>query len=284
MGNLSENISYIEKGREGQTHIRFNDGATIPQLGLGVWQTPAAETAGIVRHAVNAGYLLIDTAAIYKNEEGVGEGVEGHPEIYLTTKLWNDDQGYDTTLRAFDLSLHKLRRQKLDLYLIHWPKEAEGKFVETWKALVRLQEEGRVRSIGVSNFRSVDIDRIIDATGIIPAVNQIELHPGFQQHALREYHERHDIRTESWSPLGQGKALADPVIAVIARKHGKTPAQVIIRWHLDNGLIVIPKSVTSERINENISVFDFHLDSDDLKQIADLDRAEGRIGPDPAIF
>ncbi|MFW7268038.1 aldo/keto reductase [Gluconacetobacter sp. Hr-1-5] len=271
-------------GQSAQPHIRLNDGTTMPQLGLGVWRTPADKTADIVRHAADAGYLAVDTAAIYKNEEGVGDGLAGHPGIYVTTKLWNDDQGYDTTLRAFETSLHKLRREMLDLYLIHWPRAAEGKFVETWKAMVALQKDGRVKSIGVSNFPAEDLDCVIEATGVVPAVNQIELHPRFQQHALRAFHEKHGIRTESWSPLGQGQVLEDPVIAKIGRRYGKTPAQVVIRWHLDSGLIVIPKSVTPRRIDENIAVFDFALNAEDMQRIAGLDRADGRIGPDPATF
>ncbi|MBB2205452.1 aldo/keto reductase [Gluconacetobacter takamatsuzukensis] len=267
-----------------QPRIRLDDGTIMPQLGLGVWRTPAGETADIVRHAVAAGYLAVDTAAIYGNEEGVGDGLSDRPDIHVTTKLWNDDQGYDATLRACDASLRKLRRETLDLYLIHWPKPAMGRFVETWKAMVALRQDGRVKSIGVSNFRAEDLDRIIGETGVVPAVNQIELHPYFQQHALRAYNEKHGIRTESWSPLGQGQVLADPAIGEIARKHGKTPAQVIIRWHLDSGLIVIPKSATPKRIDENIAVFDFALEAEDMRRIAGLDRPDGRIGPDPAAF
>mgnify|MGYP003365107252 FL=1 len=274
----------FQPGQGTQPRIPLNDGTTMPQLGLGVWRTPADETADIVRYATDAGYLAVDTAAIYKNEEGVGDGLADRPGIYVTTKLWNDDQGYDTTVRAFETSLRKLRREVLDLYLIHWPRAAEGRFVETWKAMVALQKDGRVRSIGVSNFRAEDLDRVIAATGVVPAVNQIELHPRFQQRALRAFHEKHGIRTESWSPLGQGQVLEDPVIAEIGRKYGKTPAQVVIRWHLDSGLIVIPKSVTPKRIVENISVFDFALDAEDMRRIAGLDRADGRIGPDPATF
>ncbi|MBB2166444.1 aldo/keto reductase [Gluconacetobacter sp. 1b LMG 1731] len=273
-----------QPGKGTQPRIPLNDGTTMPQLGLGVWRTPADETADIVRYAADAGYLAVDTAAIYKNEEGVGDGLADRPGIYVTTKLWNDDQGYDATMRAFETSLRKLRREVLDLYLIHWPRAAEGRFVETWKAMVALQKDGRVRSIGVSNFRPEDLDRVIAATGVVPAVNQIELHPRFQQRALRAFHEKHGIRTESWSPLGQGQVLEDPVIAEIGRKYGKTPAQVVIRWHLDSGLIVIPKSVTPKRIVENISVFDFALDAEDMRRIAGLDRADGRIGPDPATF
>lgn len=274
----------FQPGKGTQPRIPLNDGTTMPQLGLGVWRTPADETADIVRYAADMGYLAVDTAAIYKNEEGVGDGVADRPGIYVTTKLWNDDQGYDATMRAFETSLRKLRREVLDLYLIHWPRAAEGRFVETWKAMVALQKDGRVRSIGVSNFRPEDLDRVIAATGVVPAVNQIELHPRFQQRALRAFHEKHGIRTESWSPLGQGQVLEDPVIAEIGRKYDKTPAQVVIRWHLDSGLIVIPKSVTPKRIVENISVFDFALDAEDMRRIAGLDRADGRIGPDPATF
>ncbi|MFT8643097.1 aldo/keto reductase [Gluconacetobacter sp.] len=273
-----------QPGKGTQPRIPLNDGTTMPQLGLGVWRTPADKTADIVRYAADAGYLAVDTAAIYKNEEGVGDGLADRPGIYVTTKLWNDDQGYDATMRAFETSLRKLRREVLDLYLIHWPRAAEGRFVETWKAMVALQKDGRVRSIGVSNFRAEDLDRVIAATGVVPAVNQIELHPRFQQRALRAFHEKHGIRTESWSPLGQGQVLEDPVIAEIGRKYDKTPAQVVIRWHLDSGLIVIPKSVTPKRIVENISVFDFALDAEDMQRIAGLDRADGRIGPDPATF
>lgn len=273
-----------QPGKGTQPRIPLNDGTTMPQLGLGVWQTPADETADIVRYAADMGYLAVDTAAIYKNEEGVGDGLADRPGIYVTTKLWNDDQGYDATMRAFETSLRKLRREVLDLYLIHWPRAAEGRFVETWKAMVALQKDGRVRSIGVSNFRPEDLDRVIAATGVVPAVNQIELHPRFQQRALRAFHEKHGIGTESWSPLGQGQVLEDPVIAEIGRKYDKTPAQVVIRWHLDSGLIVIPKSVTPKRIVENISVFDFALDAEDMQRIAGLDRADGRIGPDPATF
>ena len=274
----------FQPGQGTQPRIPLNDGTTMPQLGLGVWRTPADETADIVRYAADMGYLAVDTAAIYKNEEGVGDGLADRPGIYVTTKLWNDDQGYDATMRAFETSLRKLRREVLDLYLIHWPRAAEGRFVETWKAMVALQKDGRVRSIGVSNFRAEDLDRVIAATGVVPAVNQIELHPRFQQRALRAFHEKHGIRTESWSPLGQGQVLEDPVIAEIGRKYDKTPAQVVIRWHLDSGLIVIPKSVTPKRIVENISVFDFALDAEDMRRIAGLDRADGRIGPDPATF
>lgn len=269
---------------EQQLHLMLHDGKRIPQLGLGVWQTPADETADIVRHAVKAGYQSIDTAMIYRNEEGVGAGLEGHPDIYVTTKLWNDDQGYDATKRAFEASLRKLKRDVLDLYLMHWPQPKRGLYVESWKAMIDLHREGRIRSIGVSNFTADHLTRIIDETGVVPVVNQVELHPRFQQRELRAFHEKHDIRTESWSPLGQGQVLNDPIITSIAGKHGKTAAQVVIRWHLDSGLIVIPKSATPKRIDENIDVFDFRLDDEDMGKIAAMDTSGGRIGPDPATF
>lgn len=259
----------------------LSDGTTMPQLGLGVWQTPAEETAQVVRTALDAGYAAVDTAAIYANEEGVGEALAGRDDVFVTTKLWNSDQGYDSALRAFDASAAKLRRDVIDLYLIHWPSPHRGAYVESWKALVALKDQGRVRSIGVSNFMPEHLERIIGETGVTPAVNQIELHPRFQQTDLRAFHAAHGIATTSWSPLGQGRILSDPVLARIAAAHGKSVAQVIIRWHLDNGLIVIPKSVTPARIAENIDVFDFTLSADELAAIAALDSADGRIGPDP---
>ncbi|UMM08128.1 aldo/keto reductase [Gluconobacter frateurii] len=264
-----------------QPTVSLTPGIEMPQFGLGVWQTPADQTADVVRSAIDAGYRAVDTAAIYGNEDGVGTGLADHPEIFLTTKLWNTDQGYDSTLRAFDLSCEKLQRETIDLYLIHWPAPRLDRYVESWKAMIRLRDEGRIRAIGVSNFTQEHIERIIAETGVVPAVNQIELHPEFQQHALRNFHATKGIHTQSWSPLGQGRTLSSPVIAKIAQKHGKTPAQVIIRWHLQSGLIVIPKSVTPSRIAENIAVFDFALDTDDIAAIATMDRPDGRMGPDP---
>ncbi len=268
-----------------QPSITFNDGNSIPQVGLGVWRTPENIAAPTVRAAIAAGYRHVDTAAIYNNEDGVGEGIGSsgvaRGEIFLTTKLWNDAQGFDSTLRAFDESLKRLATDYVDLYLIHWPSPPRDRYLDTWKAFVRLKEEGRARSIGVSNFGKEHLDRIIGETGVTPVLNQIELHPAFQQKALRAVHDRLGIKTESWSPLGQGQLLSDPVIGAVAAKHGRTPAQVVIRWHMDNGLIVIPKSVTPSRIEENFKVFDFKLDADDLARIDSLDSAGGRIGPDP---
>lgn len=265
-----------------QPMITLNDGVTIPQFGLGVWQTPADAAAEVVKTAVDAGYLSVDTASIYGNETGVGIGLAAAPDVFLTTKLWNEDQGYDSALRAFDASLERLGRSSLDLYLIHWPSPHRKAYLESWKALVKLKADGRVKSIGVSNFDPEHLDRIIGETGVAPSVNQVELHPRFQQRALREAHAKHGIATESWSPLGQGKLLEDPVIGAIATKHGRTAAQVIIRWHLDSGLVVIPKSVTPSRIRDNIAVFDFQLDAEDMANIGGLDDASGRIGPVPA--
>ncbi|SHO63453.1 2,5-diketo-D-gluconate reductase A [Pseudoxanthobacter soli DSM 19599] len=268
-----------------QPHLTFNDGRAIPQVGLGVWQTPNDVAVTAVRTALEAGYRHVDTAAIYENETGVGEGIRaaGLPrdDLFVTTKVWNADQGFDATLKAADASLKRLGLDHVDLYLIHWPAPRKGLFVDTWRALVRLREEGRARSIGVSNFEVEHLDRIIAETGVTPAINQIELHPRFQQKALRAAHAERGIVTQSWSPLGQGTLLADPAIAAIAAKHGRTPAQVIIRWHIDSGLVVIPKSVTPSRIVENFDVFGFKLDEADLAAIAALDAQDGRIGPNP---
>ncbi|HTV78313.1 MAG TPA: aldo/keto reductase [Steroidobacteraceae bacterium] len=264
----------------------LRDGNTIPQLGLGVFQTPPDITASVVKTALASGYRHIDTAAVYVNEIGVGEGLRAselpREQVFVTTKLWNADQGFDAALKAFEHSVKRLGLDYLDLYLIHWPSPRRDLYVDSWRALVRLKEEGRVRSIGVSNFGADHLRRIIDETGVTPVLNQVELHPHFQQRALTETHKSLGIATESWSPLGQGKELKDPVIGAIAARLGKTPAQVIIRWHLERGLIVIPKSVTASRIAENLDVQGFSLSAADLEAIAGLDSPDGRIGPDPA--
>ncbi|ODR27687.1 aldo/keto reductase [Mycolicibacterium porcinum] len=267
--------------------VTLNDGNSIPQVGLGVWQTPAEETVRAVSAALQAGYRHIDTAAAYQNETETGRGLveSGVPreDVFLVTKLWNSEQGYDSTLAAFDASLDRLGVDYLDLYLIHWPVPANNAYVDTFKAFAHLHDQGRVRSIGVSNFEPEHLTVLIDSTGIVPAVNQVELHPLFPQHELREVHARLGIATEAWSPLGQGSLLSDPVITGIARRHGKTPAQVLIRWHIHLGNIVIPKSVNPERIVSNFDVFDFDLDESDMAAIATLE-TDTRLGPDPRTF
>ena len=265
-----------------QPTVVLSNGVSMPQFGLGVFQTPPETTAAVVRQAVEDGYRAVDTAAAYRNEEGVGEALEGRSDVFVTTKLWNDDQGFDKTLRAFAESATKLRRDVLDLYLIHWPRPRMNRYVDSWKAMIRLRDEGKIRAIGVSNFNRDHLERIMGETGVTPAVNQIELHPRFQQKALRAFHDEHGVRTESWSPLGRARFLSDPAIGRIAAKHGKTPAQVVIRWHLDSGLIVIPKTVRRERLKENIGALGFHLDEDDMRGIDALDAPNGRMGPDPA--
>jgi 2,5-diketo-D-gluconate reductase A len=266
-----------------QPTIGLNDGNVIPQLGFGVWQVPNEEAAKVVGTAISTGYRSIDTAAIYGNEIGVGKAIAASPvqrtQLFITTKLWNDQ--HTNARSALNESLSRLGLDHVDLYLIHWPKPRQNAYVEAWKALVKLKEEGRAKSVGVSNFTVSHLKRIIDATGVAPSVNQVELHPRFQQKELAAYHTEHGIITESWSPLGQGTLLENPTLKALAQKHGRTPAQVVIRWHLDRGYIVIPKSVTPTRIRENFDVFDFSLDADDLAKIAALDRKDGRIGPDP---
>ncbi|MEU3713272.1 aldo/keto reductase [Streptomyces catenulae] len=268
--------------------ITLNNGVTMPQLGFGVWQVPDDEAAATVGHALEAGYRSIDTAAIYGNEEGTGRALaaSGIPrdELFVTTKLWNGEQGYDSTLRAFDASLAKLGLEYVDLYLIHWPLPAKDTYIDTYRAFEKIHAEGRARAIGVSNFLPEHLERLIGETSIVPAVNQIELHPYFPQAESRAAHARHHIATEAWSPLGQGKdLLAEPVLGEIAAKHGVTPAQVVLRWHLQLGNVVIPKSVTPSRIAANIDVFGFQLDDADIEAVAGLDNGT-RLGPDPASF
>ena len=260
----------------------------IPQLGFGVWQVPDDEVDSAIATALDVGYRSIDTARLYGNEEGVGRAISAsglsRDELFVTTKVWNDDHGFDSTLAAFDASLGRLGLDVLDLFLIHWPTPARDKYVDTWKALLRLREEGRVRAVGVCNFQVPHLQRLLDETGELPAINQVELHPYLQQSALRDFHATHDILTEAWSPLASGGAvLRDETISGIARKHGVTPAQAILRWHTQVGNVVIPKSVTPSRIEENFDIFGFELDTEDLSAFARLDRGE-RTGPDPAQF
>jgi 2,5-diketo-D-gluconate reductase A len=259
----------------------------MPQLGLGVFKVPADETAETVARALQTGYRAIDTAAAYGNEEGVRDGVLAsgldRADVFLTTKLFNEDHGRDRARHAFGESLEKLGGEYVDLYLIHWPLPARDQYVETWETLCALREEGGVRSIGVSNFQIEHLERIIDATGVVPAVNQIELHPRLQQGELRRFHSEHGIATEAWAPLGRGELLDDPVIEEIASSHDHTPAQVVLRWHIQLGNVVIPKSANASRIEENFRVFDFSLDQDEMDRLAELDRGE-RTGPDPDTF
>ncbi|MFD0776335.1 aldo/keto reductase [Streptomonospora algeriensis] len=264
--------------------VTLNNGVRIPQLGFGVWQVDNSEVTDAVSTALETGYRSIDTAAAYGNEEGVGQALRrsglARGEVFVTSKLWNSDQGYDTTLQAFDASMARLGLEYLDLYLIHWPVPAHDHFVSSWKAMERLYAEGRVRAIGVSNFHPEHLRRILDEGGIVPTVNQIELHPRLTQQELRSFNKEHDIATEAWSPLGQGQLLQDPTVAKLAEAYGKTPAQVILRWHLQTGNIAIPKSATPERIRANFDVFDFELSSGDLEAISGLNENH-RFGPDP---
>jgi 2,5-diketo-D-gluconate reductase A len=268
--------------------LPLNDGRHIPQLGFGCWQLSDAQAPELVDHALQAGYRLIDTAAAYGNEEGVGRGIREaqvpRADVFLTTKLWNDRQGRDAARKAFDESLKRLGQDYVDLYLIHWPCPQRRLFVDTWRTLIELRDDGRAKSIGVSNFTPEHIATLIGETGVAPAVNQIELHPRFQRAEPRADDARRGIVTESWSPLGQGKELNDPVIVAIAKAHGKSPAQVVLRWQVQIGCVAIPKTARPERIVENVSVFDFVLSDTEMTQIAALDRPDGRIGPDPATF
>lgn len=265
--------------------VTLSDDHPMPQLGFGVWRVEDSAAEPAVLEALKVGYRSIDTAAMYQNEEGVGRALAAtdvpRSEIFLTTKLDNDSHGRDATLRAVDESLRKLGTDYIDLYLIHWPQPTLNKFVETWQAMVEVRDAGRIRSIGVCNFTEEYLQRIIDASGVAPVLNQIELHPYLQQQHMREANQSRGIFTEAWSPLGQGgDVLADPVITSIAEKRGATAAQVILAWHLAIGNIVIPKSVTPSRIAENFAAADVTLSDADLSDIAALDRG-GRLGPDP---
>ena len=268
-------------------NIILNDGNAIPRVGLGVWRLSEAEAPRLIADAIEAGYRHIDTAEAYQNEAGVGQGLKfakaRRRDLWITSKLQTSLQGYDSSLKAFDQTMAKLELDQLDLFLVHWPAPARGKYVETWKALIELQQQGRIRSIGVSNFLPEHLERIIGETGVTPAVNQIELHPRFQQGAIRDWHQQHGIVTESYSPLGgKGtKLLEDPVITSIGERHAKSPAQVIIRWHLQLDLVVLPKSSKLERAVQNLEVWDFVLDEDDMSAIAGLDRPDGKTLPHP---
>jgi 2,5-diketo-D-gluconate reductase A len=268
--------------------LAMNNGLQIPQLGFGVFLVPPEETKQAVTEALKCGYRLIDTAQGYQNEEGVGAAIAEsdvpRDELFITTKLTNSEQGYDTTLTAFDGSMEKLGIDVLDLFLIHWPQPMFDQYVDTWRAFEKLLADGRVRSIGVSNFEIPHLQRLMSETDVVPTVNQIELHPQFPQDELREFHAEHGILTESWGPLGQGKGLLeDPNIVEVARRKDRTPAQVVLRWHVQLGCIVIPKSVNPDRIQENIDLFDFELDDADMADISKV-RTGQRLGGDPNTF
>jgi diketogulonate reductase-like aldo/keto reductase len=268
--------------------LTFNNGVEIPQIGYGVFQVDPAETERNVSLALETGYRHIDTAAVYQNEEGVGKALSnaGLPrdQVFVTTKLWNADQGFDSTLRAFDTSMAKLGLDVLDLYLVHWPTPARDLYLDTWRAFERLYSEGRVRAVGVSNFQPNHLRRLFDESDVRPVLNQVELHPYLAQDDLRAFHDEHQVVTEAWSPIGQGRGLlSDPAIGAVAEEHGRTPAQVVLRWHVQRGTVVIPKSVTPERIASNLEVFDFELSREDMATLGGLDRGE-RLGPDPDAF
>lgn len=270
-------------------YITLNDGVSIPQLGYGVWQVPDEQAHTAVGTALEIGYRHVDTAAAYENEAGVGRAIRdsGIPreDIFLTTKLWNGDHGYDAALRAFDKSLERLGTDYVDLYLIHWPVPEQDLYIESWRALEKINASGRAKAVGVCNFTAETLERLVKESTKIPAINQIELHPYFPQPAMRQLNEKLGIVTEDWSPLGQGgDLLKEPVLTRIGDANDKTPAQVVLRWHLQLGNVVIPKSVTPSRMMENFDVFDFELTPAEMDEITALRRDDGRIGPDPAHF
>ncbi|HXR61773.1 MAG TPA: aldo/keto reductase [Solirubrobacterales bacterium] len=270
-----------------QPAVTLHDGTEMPQLGFGVFQIPPQETEERVEEALGVGYRHVDTAAAYRNEAAVGAAIAAsgvrREDVFVTTKLWNSEQGYDSTLRAFEKSLERLGTGHVDLYLIHWPLPSRDLFLDTWRAFERIREEGGASSIGVSNFRVEDLERLEREAERRPTVNQIELHPRLQQAELRAWHAEHDVATEAWSPLAQGDLLEEGTIATVAAHHERTPAQAILRWHLQIGNVVIPKSKTPERIRENFELFDFALSEDDMAAIERLDSGE-RTGPDPGSF
>ncbi|MED1672818.1 aldo/keto reductase [Pallidibacillus thermolactis] len=273
-------------GKSLQGTVLLHNGVKMPYFGLGVYKVEEGnEVIDSVKTALEVGYRAIDTAALYENEEGVGKAIKasGIPrkEIFVTTKVWNTDHGYEKTLKAFDKSISKLGLDYVDLYLIHWP--GKDTFLDTWRALEKLYRDGRVRAIGVSNFKPHHLRTLMEHSEEKPVINQVELHPYFQQKDLREFCKQHDIVVEAWSPLGRGQVLDDPVLAEIGKKYGKTPAQVTLRWHLQNDIVIIPKSVTPSRIKENADIFDFELTAEDMEQIDQLDK-NTRLFKDPDLF
>ncbi|MFD8494532.1 aldo/keto reductase [Amycolatopsis sp. NPDC059657] len=267
--------------------VELANGGTIPQFGLGVFQIPPDDTAEVVREALEAGYRHLDTAQMYRNEKGVGEGVAksgvAREDVFITTKLANDAHGYDNAINALEGSLQRLGTDYVDLYLIHWPLPGKDLYPATWTALGDILRAEKARAIGVSNFQPAHLDRLREESGVVPSVNQIELHPLLQQEELRAYHRGHGIVTEAWSPLAQGEVLAGPVLAKLAEKHGRSAAQIVLRWHIQLGNVVFPKSANAERLRENIDIFDFELDDEDMRSITGLD-AGRRTGPDPDTF
>ena len=264
--------------------ITLSDGNRIPQLGLGVYKVEDATAARIVEGAIDAGYRHVDTAKLYYNEAGVGAGVRasGIPrdEVFVTTKVWNDDHGYDQTLRAFDASLALLGMDYVDLYLIHWPAPKQDRYVDTWRALEAIKRDGRARSIGVSNFNQPHLEKLLASADETPVINQVEIQPWLQQRDLRDFDAAHGVVTEAWSPLARGRVLGEPTLEAIGEKHGKSSAQVVLRWHMQQGLVVIPKSNSIERVRENSEVFDFELDDSDLAAVAALESGQ-RTGSNP---
>lgn len=265
--------------------IQLNDGRRMPRFGFGVWQVAQPDTRAVVRTALEAGFRLIDTAAGYGNEKEVGEALRDSPtardDVFVTTKLRSSEHGYDQALRSFDTSMQLLGLETLDLYLIHWPVPSQNLFVDTWRAFARLRDEGRVRSIGVSNFTPEHLQRILDETGVVPVLNQIEVHPRFQQRPLRAFEEALGIVSQSWSPLGRGRLSELPVLQEIAAKHGRSWAQVVLRWHLEKGLAVVTRSSNPDRIRENLAATTFRLDPEDMARIDELDTPDGRVGRHP---
>ncbi|MBB3033347.1 aldo/keto reductase [Alteriqipengyuania lutimaris] len=274
----------VTSNRTDYPTLTLNDGRQIPQLGFGTWQIPEDEAAKAVSTAIETGYWLVDTAAIYKNEKGVGEGIGEWSDIFLQTKIWNESQGYDRTMKAADKSLERLGRDHVDMLLIHWPCPEKGLFVDTWKALVQLRKDGKAKSIGVSNFREEDLKRIVDETGEVPAINQIELHPGFQQRAMRKVHKEMGIITQSWSPLGQAKALDAGAVKEIADEIEQPAAAVVVRWHIQHGLSTIPKASSKDHIEANFRARRFELTDEQMAKIDALDTEDGRMGPEPGNF
>jgi 2,5-diketo-D-gluconate reductase A len=271
--------------------MKLNDGRSMPQFGLGLMRFGGeSETVAVINNAVKAGYRLFDTAAAYGTEPQTGEAFRGlnamRSELFLTTKLWNDSHGREATIRAFNASMDRLGLEYLDLYLVHWPLPMIDLYVDTWRAMIELRSEGRVKSIGVSNFTEQHLQRIIDATGEPPAVNQVEMHPYFQQRPLRRFHDAHGIVTQAWSPMGGSfvKILDEPAVRTLAKKHGRTPSQIVLAWHISCGVSPIPKATSPEHLAENMAAYQLTLDPEDFAALSALDRADGRAGPDPDKF